>query len=205
MQGILYVINRLFHDKQYDKDSEKFVLIPKKYEGNEHLFNRLLIILKHLSLNLEKLFLYDNEGCCFAQREIFLFLSNSKLDNDYIKQVLQNINFEAYLKMLGFFKEYSETRMAKYVMKLYTIMPLLFNEYVYTNYPKVRELIKDSVQFLADNVSSANAGVDIDILIIFCYEFFRIKDLSKQNKIYENLIPIVIESTEKIMSYLIIK
>ncbi len=200
LQGILYVINRLFHDKQYDKDSEKFVLIPKKYEGNEHLFNRLLIILKHLSLNLEKLFLYDNEGCCFAQREIFLFLSNSKLDNDYIKQVLQNINFEAYLKMLGFFKEYSETRMAKYVMKLYTIMPLLFNEYVYTNYPKVRELIKDSVQFLADNVSSANAGVDIDILIIFCYEFFRIKDLSKQNKIYENLIPIVIESTEKIMN-----
>ena len=56
--------------------------------------------------------------------------------------------------------------MAKYVMKLYTIMPLLLSEYVFKNYPKVRELIKDSIQFLADNVSSANASVDIDILII---------------------------------------
>ena len=198
--GLLYGINRLFHDKQYDKISEKYIMIPKKYEGNEHIFNRLLIILKYLSLNLEKLFLYDNEGCCFAQRALFSLLSSVKLDDNYIKQVLQNINFEAYLKMLVFFKDYSETRMAKYIMKLHTIMPLLFNEYVYTNYPKVRELVKDAVQFLADNVSSANADVDIDILIIFGYEFFRVKDLSKKNKIYEPLVPIVIEGTEKIMN-----
>ena len=105
--------------------------------------------------------------------------------------------------MLVFFKDYSETRMAKYVMKLYTIMPLLLNDYVYTNYPKVRELIKDAVHFLADNVSSAHADVDIDILIIFCYEFFRVKDLSKKNKIYESLIPIIIEATEKIMNNIV--
>ena len=203
LQELLYGINRLFHDRQYDKTSEKYILIPKKYGGNEHLFNRLLIILKYLSLNLEKLFLYDNEGSCFAQRALFLFLSSVKLDNDYIRQILQNINFEAYLKMLVFFKDYSETRMAKYVMKLYTIMPLLLNDYVYTNYPKVRELIKDAVHFLADNVSSAHADVDIDILIIFCYEFFRVKDLSKKNKIYESLIPIIIEATEKIMNNIV--
>ena len=105
--------------------------------------------------------------------------------------------------MIGFFFFFCETRMAKYIMKLYTVMPLLLSEYVFKNFPKVRELIKDSIQFLADNVSSANASVDIDILIIFCYEFFKIKDLSKKNKIYEFLVPVVVEATEKIMNNLI--
>ena len=204
LQGFLYAINRLFHDKVYDKNIMKYVKVPKKYEENKHLYDRLLIILKYLSLNLEKLFLYDNEGSCFAQRALFLFLVSVKLDEEYMKQVLENINFEAYIKMLRFFKEYSETRMAKYVMKLFTIMPILFSEYVFTNYPKIKELIKDSIQFLADSVSSANASVDIDILIIFCFEFFRIKDLSKKNKIYESLDPVIKESTEKIMNNILI-
>ena len=203
LQMILYGINRLFHDKKYDKNLEKIIMIPKKYKENKFLYDRLLIILKYLSLNLEKLFLYDNEGCCFAQSTLFQFLVSVEFEEDYIKQVIEYINLEAYIKMLGFFKIYSETRMAKYVMKLYTIMPLLLSEYVFKNYPKVRELIKDSIQFLADNVSSANASVDIDILIIFCYEFFKVKDLSKKNKIYDFLVPVVTEATEKIMNNLL--
>ena len=203
LQLILYGINRLFHDKEYDKTLEKTISIPKKCKENKHLYDRLLIILKHMSLNLEKLFLYDNEGSCFAQSALFQFLVSVEFEEIYIKQILQNINFESYIKMLGFFKIYSETRMAKYVMKLYTIMPLLLSEYVFKNYPKVRELIKDAVQFLSDNVSSANASVDIDILIIFCYEFFKVKDLSKHNKIYEFLVPVVTEATEKIMNNLL--
>ena len=204
LQSFIYGINRLFHDKVYNKEIGKFILIPKKFDENEFLFNRLLIILKYLSLNLEKLFLFDNEGSCFSQRTLFLFLNEVKFNNDFMKKIIENINIEVYIKMLGFFKEYSETRMAKYVMKLYTIMPLLFNEYIFTNYPKVRELLKDSIQFLADNVSSANASVDIDILIIFCYEFFRIKDLSQKNKIYESLIPVIEKATEKIMNNILI-
>ena len=204
LQSFIYGINRLFHDKQYNKEIGKYILIPKKFEENTFLYNRLLIILKYLSLNLEKLFLFDNEGSCFSQRTLFIFLDEVKFNNDFMKQIIQNINIDVYIKMLGFFKEYSETRMAKYVMKLYTFMPLLFNEYVFTNYPKVRELLKDAIQFLADNVSSANASVDIDILIIFCYEFFRIKDLSQKNKIYESLVPVIIEATEKIMNNILI-
>ena len=203
LQTILYSIKRLFHDKIYDKTVEKFIKVPKKYSENKYLYDRLLIILKYMSLNLEKLFLYDNEGCCFAQSALFHLLVSVDFDDEYIKQVLDNINFEAYIKMIGFFKIYSETRMAKYIMKLYTIMPLLLSEYVFKNFPKVRELIKDSIKFLADNVSSANASVDIDILIIFGYEFFKIKDLSKKNKIYEFLIPVVVEATEKIMNNMI--
>ena len=204
LQTLIYAINRLFHDKKYDKTVEKFILVPKTIEENKHLYSRFLIILKYLSLNMEKLFLYDNEGCCFAQSALFQFIISVKFSDDYMKQILQNINFEQYIKMIGFFKDYSETRMAKYVMKLYTIMPLLLNEFVFKNYPKVRELIKESVEFLADNVSSANASVDIDILIIFCYEFFKVKDLSKQNKIYEFLVPVVVEAAEKIMNNLLI-
>ena len=82
-------------------------------------------------------------------------------------------------------------------------MPLLLSEYVISNYPKVRDFLKESIMFLADNVSSANYSVDIDILIIFCYEFYRTKDLAAKNKIYKFLVPIVTEATLKIMNYLL--
>ena len=203
LQTILYVIKRFFHDKKYDKTIGKKILVPKKYEENKHIYDRLLIILKYLSLNLENLFLFDNEGSCFAQSTLFNFLASAKLEEGYMKQVLININFEAYIKMIYCFKDYSETRMAKYIMKLYTIMPLLLSEYVFKNYPKVRELIKDSIQFLADNVSSANSNIDIDILIIFSDEFFKIKELSKKNKMYEFLVPIIMNAVEKIMNDLL--
>ena len=203
LQSILYSIKRLFHEKKYDKIIEKFKKIPKKYSENKYLYDRLLIILKYMSLNLEKIFLYDNEGSCFAQSALFHLLVSVDFDDEYMKKILENINFEAYIKMIGFFKLYSETRMAKYIMKLYTVMPLLLSEYVFKNFPKVRELIKDSIQFLADNVSSANASVDIDNIIIFCYEFFKIKKKKKKNKIYEFLVPVVVEATEKIMNNLI--
>ena len=203
LQTFIYGIIRLFHDKIYDKTIGKYNLILKDYGKNKQLYDRLLIILKMISVNMEKLFLYDNEGCCIAQRTLFIFLTSVKFDDEYIKQMLININFEAYIKMIEFLKEYSETRMAKYIMKLYTFMPILLSEYVFTKYSKVRELIKDSIHFLADNLSSANASIDIDILIIFCCEFFRVKELNKQNKIYETLIPLVDEATEKIMNNLL--
>ena len=106
LQSFIYGINRLFHDKVYNKEIGKYILIPKKFEENEFLFNRLLIILKYLSLNLEKLFLFDNEGSCFSQRTLFLFLNEVKFNNDFMKKIIENINIEAYIKMLGFFKEY---------------------------------------------------------------------------------------------------
>ena len=74
-------------------------------------------------------------------------------------------------------------------------MTILFSEYAFTNYTKIKELIKDSIQFSADIVSSLNTSVDIDFLIIFFFEFFRIKDLNKKNKIYESLDPVIKEST----------
>ena len=203
LQTFIYIIVKKFKKKVYNKMLNKRLSIPKPYESNKYMYDRLLLILKYFSLNFEKLFLFDNEGSCLSQRTLFSFLASAPIDDEYMKQVLININFEQYLKMLDFFKSYSETRMAKCIMKLYSIMPLLLNEYVFTNYPNVRELIKESIIFLSDNVSSANYHVDIDILITFCYEFFRIKDLSEKNKIYDFLIPIITEATIKIMNNLL--
>ena len=82
-------------------------------------------------------------------------------------------------------------------------MPLLLNEYIFTNYPNVRELIKESIKYLYENVYSANSSVIIDILIIFGSQFFRVKELTRKNKIYEFLIPIITEGTIKIMTNLL--
>ena len=203
LQMFIYRLKKGFYKKVFDitiQKKNKF-LIP--YKNIKFIYDRFLTILKLFSLNYEKLFLFDNEGSCNCQRDLFSFLGNSNLDDEYMKQVLININFENYLKMLSFFKEYSETRMTKYIMKLFSIMPLLLSEYVFSNYPNVRELIKESIQFLSENVTSANANVNIDILMIFSYDFFRIKDLAEKNKIYEFLIPIVTEATIKIMANII--
>ena len=192
-----------FHEKVYDKEIHKKIKKIKPYDEIKYTYDRFLIILKYFSLNFEKLFLFDNENTCISQRNLFFFLANADFDEEYMKQVLININFENYLKMLKFFKANGETRMAKFIMKLYSILPLLLNEYVFSNYSNVRELIKESIQYLSENVSSANSTVDIDIVITFCYEFFRVKELSRKNKIYEFLIPIVTEATIKIMNNLL--
>ena len=203
LQQFFRNVYSFFHFKQYNNEIMKKIRYLKPYEENKYIYDRLLIILKYFSLNLEKIFLFDNEGSCLSQRGLFSLIASFEINDDYTKQVLLNINFDNYLKMLAFFKDYSETRMAKFIMKLYTIMPLLLNEYVFCNYPKVRDFLKESIMFLADNVSSANYNVDIDILIIFCYEFYRLKDLAAKNKIYEYLVPIVTEATLKIMNYLL--
>ena len=203
LQQFIKSIYSFFHFKKYDKDVMKKIRFLKPYEENKYIYDRLLVILKYFALNLEKIFLFDNEGSCLSQRGLFTLIASFEINEDYIKQILISINFDNYLKMLVFFKDYSETRMAKFIMKLYTIMPLLLNEYVFCNYPKVRDFLKESIMFLADNVSSANYNVDIDILIIFCYEFYRLKDLAAKNKIYEYLIPIVTEASLKIMNYLL--
>ena len=192
-----------FYEKVYDKEIYKKIKKIKPYNEIKYAYDRFLLILKYFSVNFEKLFLYDNENTCICQRNLFNFLATAQLDEEYMKQILININFENYLKMLKFFKANGETRMAKFIMKLYSILPLLLNEYVFSNYSNVRELIKESIQYLSENVSSANSIVDIDILITFCYEFFRVKELSKKNKIYEFLIPIVTEATIKIMNNLL--
>ena len=203
LQSFIYLMYYIFHEKKYDTSIEKKILILKPYENNKYIYDRLLLILKYFSLNFEKIFIFDNEGSCLSQRSLFSLLASIEINEDYMKQILININFENYLKMLEFLKKNSETRMGKYIMKLYTIMPLLLNEYVFSHYSNVREIIKESISFLSENVSSANCNVDIDILIIFCYEFFRIKDLSKKNKIYEFLIPIITDSTITIMKNLL--
>ena len=203
LQIFIYKIENSFTKRIYNKTYEKKIQIPKPYKENKYIYERLLTILKNISLNLEKLFLYDNSGTCLTQRALFSFLASGHLDDEYMKQILINIKFENYLQMLDFFKKNIETRMGKYIMKLYSIMPLLLNEYVFSHYQNVRELIKEAIIFLSENVSSANADVDIDILIIFCYDFFRIKDLSLKNKIYDFLIPIISEAAIKIMSNLL--
>ena len=203
LQIFIYRLKKGFYKKIYDETIHKKnkVLIP--YAKIKYVYDRFLTILRLFSLNFEKLFLFDNEGSCNCQRELFSFLGNSNLDGEYMKKALININFENYLKMLSFFREYSETRMAKCIMKLYSIMPLLLSEYVFTNFPNVRQFIKESIIFLSENVTSANASVDIDIIIIFSYDFFRIRDLAEKNKIYEFLIPVVTEATVKIMTNLL--
>ena len=203
LQYLIYKIIKEFHYKVFDTIIQKKVKIIKPYKEAKYIYDRFLIILKQFSLNFEKLFLFDNLGTCLAQRALFSLFSYGHLNDDYMKQVLININFDNYIKMLNFFKTYSETRMAKFIIKLYSIMPLLLNEYVFSNYTNVRELIKESIPFLSENVSSANSNVNIDILFLFCYEFFRIKELSKANKIYEVLIPVVTEATIKIMTNLL--
>ena len=203
LQVFIYEIFFEFHTKSFDKDIGKAVYIVKTYEDNKYKYDRLLTVLKYFSLNFEKLFLFDNEGACLSQRTLFSLLSSENINDEYIKQVILNINLEHYIKMLNFFKANSETRMGKFIMKLYSIMPLLLNEYVFCNFPNVRELVKESIGFLADNVSSAHSRVDIDILLIFCYEFFRVRELSKKNKIYEFLIPLISEATIKIMNNLL--
>ena len=203
LQIFIYKIENSFTKRIYNKTYEKKIQIPKPYQENKYIYERLLIILKNISLNLEKLFLYDNSGTCITQRALFSFLASGHLNDEYMKQILTNIKFENYLQMLDFFKKNIETRMGKYIMKLYSIMPLLLNEYVFSHYQNVRELIKEAIIFLSENVSSVNANVDIDILITFCYDFFRIKDLSRKNKIYDFLIPIITEAAIKIMNNLL--
>ena len=203
LQTLIYGINRLFHDKHYDKNLGKFRKTLKNYEENKILYDRLLVILKYLSLNLEKLFLYDNRGCCIVLKTLFQLIVSSKPNSDYMKKLLEYLNFEAYLNILQFLKE-NETKIIKYIMKLHTIMPLLLSEYLFTNYKKVKELIKDSIKFLGDNINSADQAVDILIFQIFFLELFKLKDLSIQNKIYEFLIPIITEATEKIMKNLLV-
>jgi len=171
LQQFFKNVYSFFHFKKFKNEIMKKIKYLKPYEENKYIYHRLLIILKYFSLNMEKIFLFDNEGSCLSQRGLFSLIASFEINDDYIKQVLSNINFDNYLKMLAFFKDYSETRMAKFIMKLYTIMPLLLNEYVFCNYPKVRDFLKESIMFLADNVSSANYNVDIDILIIFCMSF----------------------------------
>ena len=203
LQLFIYKIDKEFNKQIYDKIIERKIRFPKSYKENKYIYDKLLLMLKYFSLNLEKLFLFDNEGACLSQRTLFSLLASAPIDEEYMKQILIYINFENYIKMLQFFKDYSETRMSKFIMKLYSIMPLLLNEYIFSNYQNVRDLIKESIIFLSENVSSANSTIAIDILIIFCYEFFRIKDLSKKNKIYEFLIPIITDATVKIMNNLL--
>ena len=203
LQILILKMEHDFHKKVYDKDIEKKIKIIKPYKDEKYIYDRFLLILKYFSLNFEKLFLFDNERTCFCQKKLFIFLAEAELDEEYMKQILININFENYLKMLKFFKANGETRMAKFILKLYSILPLLLNEYIFTNYPNVRELIKESIQYLSENVSSANSSVDIDILITFGSQFFRVKELSKKNKIYGFLIPIITEGTIKIMTNLL--
>ena len=203
LQIFIYEVYNLFNERIYDIDIENMVSITKPFEENKYRYNRLLVVLKYFSLNFEKLFLFDNEGSYLSQKSLFVLLSSNQIKEEYMKQVLININLEHYLKMLNFFRANSETKMGKYIMKLYTIMPLLLNEYVFSKYPKVREMIKESIIFLADNVSSAHETIDNDILLIFCYELYKVRDLSKKNKIYEFLIPIITEATIKIMNNLL--
>lgn len=203
LRAFLYKLNRYFRYKQYDNKIGKYILIYKTYEDNKELYDRLLIILKYLSLNLEQLFLFSNKGCYVSFKNIFIFLSSVKLDDEYMKQVLQNLNFDNYIKILQFLKENSETKMDKYVKKLQIIIPLLLNEYVFLNYPKIKYLTKDAVEMLADQVNSSNSYVATKILILFYEDLFKIKDLNKKNKIYDCLVPIITEATKKIMKNLI--
>ena len=117
-----------------------------------------------------------------------------------MKQLLNNIEFDEYLKILNFFKDNIETKSIKFINKLQAILPLLLSKYVYTNYNKVREFIKDIISLLSSSINSANIEFDVNILIMFGTYFYDIKNKINKNKVYESLIPLIIDATSTIMN-----
>ena len=135
----------LFSGKKYEEEIYKKISSPIEYQNNEYLFNRLLDIIKYFKVCFKKIFLYENNGTLPTLQKLFKLISYIEISDDYMKKLLNNIEFDEYLKILNFFKDNIETKSIKFINKLQAILPLLLSKYVYTNYNKVREFIKDII------------------------------------------------------------
>ena len=199
----VYRINGLFYGKKYEEQIYKKLSSPIEYKNNEYLFDKLLSIMKYFNICFKKIFLYENQGTFSTLQKLFNLISSIEINEDYMKQLLNNIDFEEYLKMLSFFKENIETKSIKFINKLQTILPLLLSKYVYTKYNKVREFIKDVIVLLSSSISSANIEFDINVLIMFGTYFYDIKNKLQKNNIYESLIPLINDATITIMNNIV--
>ena len=203
---IIYKIYNLFHGKKFEEQIYKKIPTSLiEYNNNEYTFTRLLNIIKYFSTSLKKLFLYENDDTFTTLQKLFNLIGSiqSQANEEYIKKILNNLDFEEYFKIINFFKDNIETKSVKFINKLQVILPLLLSKYVYTNYPKVREFIKDIIILSSGSISSANIEFDINVLIMFGTHFFDIKNKLKTNNIYESLIPLINEATIKIMNNII--
>ena len=190
----------LFSGKKYEEEIYKKISSPIEYQNNEYLFNRLLDIVKYFKVCFKKIFLYENNGTLPTLQKLFKLISYIEISDDYMKKLLNNIEFDEYLKILNFFKDNIETKSIKFINKLQAILPLLLSKYVYTNYNKVREFIKDIINLLSSSINSANIEFDVNILIMFGTYFYDIKNKINKNKVYESLIPLITDATNTIMN-----
>ena len=200
----IYKTYNLFHGKKFEEEIyKKIPTSPIEYNNNEYIFNRLLSIIKYFSISLKKIFLYENNDIFSTLQKLFNLIGSIQANDEYIKQLLINLDFEEYFKIINFFKENIETKSVQFINKLQVILPLLLSKYVYINYNKVREFTKDIIILSSSSISSANIDFDINVLIMFGTHFFDIKNKLKNNKIYESLIPLINEATMKIMNNII--
>ena len=200
-------VNRLynlFNGKKYEEEIYKKIRTSLiDYKNNEYMFNKLLNIMKYFSICFKKIFLYENNDTFPTLKKLFNLISSIEVSDDYMKQLLNNLDFDEYLKILIFFQENIETKSIKFINKLKTILPLLLSKYIYTNYNKVREFIQDIIILSSNSVSSANIEFDINILIMFGTYFYDIKNKLNKSQIYENLIPLINDATMKIMNNIV--
>ena len=199
LNDLIFRISSLFNTKKFDeKINKKFYTVKEYNPKTEYLYNRLLIIIKYFSISFKKLFLYENDGTFNSLQKLFSLISLLNAEKNYMQNLLDNMEFSDYLKIIEFLKENSETKMYKFITKLSTILPLLLNNYVYTNIKGVKSLMSDVVSFLPDCVSSVNISVDHGILMMFATYFFDLKN--KNEETYENLILLVKDGAIKIMN-----
>ena len=204
IKEFVFRLYNLFHGKKFEEQIYKKIRVsPLEYKENEYLYNKLKNVIKYFNICFKKLFLYENNDTLPTLQKLFNFLSSIEISDEYMKQLLNNLDFEEYLKILDFFKENLETKSVKFISKLQTILPLLLSKFIYSNYPKVREFIKDVIILTSSSVSSANIDFDIKILIMFGTYFYDIKNRENRNKIYESLIPLINEATITIMNNIV--
>lgn len=195
----------IFHGKKYEEEINKKIVETSliEYKKNEYLFNRLLNIVKYFNICFKKIFLYENEDTFGTLQKLFNTLGTIEASDDYMDQLLKNIDFDEYLNILNFFKDNIETKSIKFINKLQTILPLLLSKYVYKKYNKVKEFIKDIISITSSSINSANISFDINILVMFGTYFYDIKNKIKKSNIYESLIPLIEDATMTIMNNII--
>ena len=198
------LFNSIFYTKQYEEQINKKIKHKIEFnKDNDFIFNKLLDVIQIFNICFKKLFLYENEGTFSSLQKLFNFIANIEADKVYMEKLLENIDFKEYIKMLQFFMGNIETKSVIFINKLQIILPFLLSGYIYSNYPEVKEFIKDVIINVSNSISSANIEFDVNILIMFATYFYDIKNKVKEKSIYESLIPLINEATIKIMNNII--
>ena len=189
MENFSKSLKYIFTRKNFDNTLNKNIYIPIKKDINEELINRFSEIYSYLYIIIKKFLLFDIKGSGYILSNFFEILSIS----DKIK-----FDINEYLSILEFYKENTETQLFKFVKKLNNIIPLLINENYYFQNQKIKSFINDIIPFLIDSISSADPRTNTEILKIFC-KFY----LYTNNKKYDNLNPILEDSSIKIIKKIV--